>query len=48
MDTSIIIYQIPERMIIDQAIGAWLNEKRADSVHAANSYEDTHLMAPGS
>ena len=35
------IYQPPQRMTIDQAILAWLDEKRADSMRTAQAYEET-------
>ncbi len=35
------IYQPPRRMNLDQAIAAWLDEKRADSVRTAEAYEET-------
>lgn len=35
------IYQLPQRMTIDQAILAWLDEKRADSMRTAQAYEET-------
>src|SRR6266568_1262226 len=34
------IYQAPTRMTIEQAIAAWLDEKRADSTRTADAYED--------
>ena len=40
-ETVITIYQAPERMTIDQAITAWLDEKRADSERTAGAYEET-------
>ena len=41
MSTDISIYQHSQRMTIDQAILAWLHEKRADSVRTAQAYEIT-------
>ncbi len=41
MNTSIITYQPPQRMTLDQAILAWLDEKRADSIRTADAYEET-------
>jgi len=38
---DITIYQVPARMTIDQAILAWLDEKRADSLRTATAYEET-------
>src|SRR2546423_6884403 len=35
------IYQVPARMTLDQAILAWLDEKRADSLRTAEAYEET-------
>jgi site-specific recombinase XerD len=35
------IYQAPQRMTIEQAITAWLDEKRADSERTADAYEET-------
>jgi site-specific recombinase XerD len=35
------MYQTTIRMTIDQAILAWLDEKRVDSVRTANAYENT-------
>ncbi len=35
------IYQPAQRMTIDQAIAAWLDEKRADSLRTAAAYEET-------
>jgi len=40
-ETAIAIYQAPERMTIEQAILAWLDEKRADSERTADAYEET-------
>jgi site-specific recombinase XerD len=40
-ETAITIYRAPERMTIDQAIAAWLDEKRADSERTATAYELT-------
>src|SRR5882762_403463 len=34
-------YIAPERMMLDQAILAWLDEKRADSERTADAYEKT-------
>ena len=39
--TAITTYQVPARMTIDQAIAAWLDEKRADSERTADAYEET-------
>src|SRR6266699_2309128 len=39
--TDLTIYQVPARMTIDQAILAWLDEKRADSLRTATAYEET-------
>jgi integrase/recombinase XerD len=40
-ETAITIYQLPQRMTLDQAISAWLDEKRADSERTAEAYEET-------
>lgn len=40
-ETAIAIYHPPERMTLDQAILAWLDEKRADSQRTAEAYELT-------
>jgi hypothetical protein len=41
MQQDLTIYQPPERMSLEQAISAWLDEKRADSARTANAYEET-------
>ena len=38
---DLMIYQPPQRMTLDQAIAAWLDEKRADSLRTAQAYEET-------
>jgi hypothetical protein len=43
MTRDLTIYQAPERMTLDQAIVAWLDEKRADSLRTAEAYEETLL-----
>jgi hypothetical protein len=42
MSTDITQYAPPRHMSIDQAIRAWLDEKRADSQRTADAYEETH------
>jgi site-specific recombinase XerD len=39
--TAITVYHPPERMTLDQAILAWLDEKRADSLRTARAYDET-------
>ncbi len=41
MSTDITIYQPVRRMTLDQAIAAWLDEKRADSERTADAYQTT-------
>jgi integrase/recombinase XerD len=41
MTTDITIYQPSPHMTLEQAIAAWLDEKRADSVRTAEAYEAT-------
>jgi len=41
MSTAITLYHPPERMTLDQAILAWLDEKRADSLRTADAYDET-------
>ncbi len=40
-ETAITIYHPSERLTIDQAILAWLDEKRADSERTAQAYQET-------
>jgi site-specific recombinase XerD len=40
-ETALTIYCTPERMTLDQAILAWLDEKRADSERTAAAYDET-------
>jgi site-specific recombinase XerD len=41
MSTDITIYRPAAHMTVEQAIAAWLNEKRADSERTAEAYETT-------
>ncbi len=38
---EVTIYQAPQHMTLDQAIAAWLDEKRADSLRTAEAYKET-------